>query len=97
MKILLKLLCTSKFQEDTAVPLEFNFELQERVISDIFNTEWYELGAFDFLSYEAVQSEYDYLKLYLQDVVVYSGKVLTVHELQCKLKHLTRVDQKKIK
>lgn len=71
-----------------------DFFLTQREISDIFCTEWLELNVFDYLSYEAVFAEYDYCKLFLKDELVYSGNILTVHELQSKLKHLTRVDFK---
>lgn len=83
-----------KVKEDEYQILSLNYNLTERKITDIFSTNWLELNPFDYLCYDQIYSDYDYCKVFLDSKLIYSGSILDTNELQCKFKHLTRVDEK---
>lgn len=74
-----------------------NVNLSSRIIDCGFLTTWFELHKDDTIRYELILKEKDisYLKIFDNNKnLVYSGTPLTIHELQHKLKHLTRIDTK---
>jgi hypothetical protein len=76
---------------------KLNFNLVPKAINCGFCTFWFELSKNDLLNYESILTERDitYLKLFDNNKeLVYSGAPLDVHELQHKIKHLTRIDTK---
>lgn len=94
MNVQIKLYDVQKVKEQDYAGLTLDFLLAEREVRDIFSTVWLELNAFDYISYDSVKGDFQYCKVFLDSELLYSGSILDVNELQCKIKHLTRVDTK---
>lgn len=95
----LQLFNSRLMQKEEYVSYVLNFNLVPKAIDCGFVTVWHELQKDDAIRYESIlkEKEISYLKLFDNTgELVYSGTPLNIHELQHKLKHLTRNDSKSI-
>lgn len=79
----------SKYQ---AVELEL--ETTERMQEDYFRTLWLEINKRDLQLYSDYVPYVHYCKVFLEETLkIYEGKPLQPEELQCMIKHQTRIDE----
>lgn len=96
MKLLLEFHDSYRSNQENYLPTILQYRLTRLKVSDIFTTTWCELNEFHKVCYLQIHKNFDYLKVRVQDVLIYSGCVLEFDELQYKLKQSTRKDSKKI-
>ncbi len=80
-------------EDSTVLPLWYNLvcDFDDR----LFRTYWYKLSTFDVGGYEFHTEGKTYMKvLDSANEVLYSGPILHVDDLNLRLKHVTRVDEK---